>query len=96
MEESCASFDLSQIEIEREIVLKQKRDIGYVQFQYKQTTSKFLMTTKQLNKEYASVMLKADRAVGRKEAVSLLHRADSIRKRIAARDVDPTVIRCSS
>tara|TARA_Y100001968_G_C19076094_1_gene580747 strand:- start:335 stop:511 length:177 start_codon:yes stop_codon:yes gene_type:complete len=53
------------------------------------------MTTKQLNKEYASVMLKADRAVGRKEAVSLLHRADSIRKRIAARD-EPTVIPYSS
>ena len=40
------------------------------------------MTKRQLNKEYADVMLKADKAVGRKEAVSLLHRADSIRKKL--------------
>jgi len=54
------------------------------------------MTRKQLNKEYASVMLKANRAVGRKEAVSLLHRADAIRKCMAEKDIEPTVIRCSS
>ena len=40
------------------------------------------MTKRQLNKEYADVMLEADKAVGRKEAVSLLHRADSIRKKL--------------
>ena len=40
------------------------------------------MTKKQLNKEYVDIMLKADKAVGRKEAVSLLHRADSIRKKL--------------
>ena len=40
------------------------------------------MTRRQLNKEYADVMLKAGKAIGRKEAVSLLHRADSIRKKL--------------
>ena len=40
------------------------------------------MTKSQLNKEYVDIMLKADKAVGRKEAVSLLHRADSIRKKL--------------
>tara|TARA_Y100001968_G_scaffold313185_1_gene337129 strand:+ start:1892 stop:2032 length:141 start_codon:yes stop_codon:yes gene_type:complete len=40
------------------------------------------MTKKQLNKEYNHVMLKAEKAIGRKEAVHLLHRADSIRKRL--------------
>ncbi len=50
------------------------------------------MSTKQLNKEYANVMLKAARAVGRKEAVSLLHKADSIRKRMAERNLEPTEI----
>ena len=40
------------------------------------------MTIKQLNSEYAKVMLKAANAVGRKESVSLLRKAASIRKRI--------------
>ena len=40
------------------------------------------MTHKGLNKEYLDVMLKADKAVGRKEGVRLLHRADSIRKKL--------------
>ncbi len=41
------------------------------------------MTEKQLKKEYAKVMLKADKAIGRKEVVSLLHKAASIRKKLA-------------
>ena len=45
------------------------------------------MTKKQLNKEYDSLMVKAERAVGRKEAVSLLHRADSIRKRMNEKEL---------
>jgi len=40
------------------------------------------MTEKQLNKEYAKVMRKAQDAVGRKEGVGLLHKADSIRKKM--------------
>tara|TARA_Y100001968_G_scaffold333938_1_gene401433 strand:+ start:12627 stop:12794 length:168 start_codon:yes stop_codon:yes gene_type:complete len=40
------------------------------------------MTQRQLNKEYREIMLKADQAVGRKEAVGLLHKADSIRKKL--------------
>tara|TARA_Y100001968_G_scaffold229671_1_gene212473 strand:- start:281 stop:430 length:150 start_codon:yes stop_codon:yes gene_type:complete len=41
------------------------------------------MTKRQLNKEYAKVMTKAEKAIGRKEAVSLLHRADRIRNQIS-------------
>ncbi len=54
------------------------------------------MTKKQLNMEYEKLMIKAERAVGRKEAVSLLHRADSISKRIFEKEIKMTVIRCSS
>ncbi len=54
------------------------------------------MTKKQLNKEYESVMLKADRAFGRKEVVSLLHRAESLRKRMNDKDIQEKVIRCMS
>mgnify|MGYP001200220424 CR=1 FL=1 len=54
------------------------------------------MTKKQLNKEYEKLMLKAERAVGRKEAVSLLHRADSISKRMIEKEIKSTVIPCSS
>ncbi|WP_320664325.1 hypothetical protein [Prochlorococcus sp. MIT 1223] len=41
------------------------------------------MNQSKLNKEYAKVMHKANNAVGRKEAVSLLHRADRIRTEIS-------------
>ncbi len=44
------------------------------------------MTHRQLNKEYVDIMRKADKAIGRKEAVSLLHKADSIRKKLHAID----------
>ena len=37
------------------------------------------MTKEQLNKEYAKIMVKAEKANGRKEVVSLLHKADRIR-----------------
>ena len=40
------------------------------------------MTKKQLNKEYTKVMMKAEEAIGRKAAVSLLRKADSIRKKL--------------
>ena len=53
------------------------------------------MTTKKLNKEYANLMLKAERAVGRKEGVSLLHRADKIRKRMTDNNGSNTIC-CSS
>ena len=43
------------------------------------------MTTKQLNREYSKIMLKAEKAIGRKEGVSLLHKADSIRKKLYAK-----------
>tara|TARA_Y100001968_G_scaffold311820_1_gene334315 strand:- start:1034 stop:1189 length:156 start_codon:yes stop_codon:yes gene_type:complete len=44
------------------------------------------MIKKKLNKEYADTMLKASKAIGRKEAISLLHRADSIRKKLSKID----------
>ena len=37
------------------------------------------MIKEQLNDEYAKIMIKAEKASGRKEAVSLLHKADRIR-----------------
>ena len=40
------------------------------------------MNQRNLNKEYVDTMLKADKAIGRKEAVSLLHKADAIRKKL--------------
>ena len=40
------------------------------------------MTITQLNKEYAKVMLEAQDAQGRKEAMSLLKKARSIRKEL--------------
>ena len=48
------------------------------------------MSKSQLNKEYDSVMLKADLAEGRKEAVGFLHRADSIRKRMSDSEIAET------
>ena len=42
----------------------------------------FLMTRTQLNIEYEKVMLEADKAVGRKEAMSLFKKARSIKKKI--------------
>ena len=45
------------------------------------------MSKSQLNKEYENVMLKADLAEGRKEAVGFLHRADSIRKRMSDAEI---------
>ena len=41
------------------------------------------MTKGQLNIEYVKIMTKADRAIGRKEALSLLRRADRIRNQIS-------------
>ena len=46
------------------------------------------MTKRQLNKEYAKVMTKAEKAIGRKEAVSLLHRADRIRNQISKKLIE--------
>ena len=40
------------------------------------------MITDQLNNEYAKIMIKAENANGRKEAVSLLHKADRLRTAI--------------
>ena len=40
------------------------------------------MTKKQLTKEYERTMLEAEAAVGRKDAVHLLHKADRIRKKL--------------
>ena len=48
------------------------------------------MSKSQFNKEYESVMLKADLAEGRKEAVGFLHRADSIRKRMSDAEISET------
>tara|TARA_Y100001968_G_C19382393_1_gene731023 strand:- start:1159 stop:1335 length:177 start_codon:yes stop_codon:yes gene_type:complete len=50
------------------------------------------MSKSQLNKEYDSVMLKADIAKGRKEAVGFLHRADSIRKRMSDAEISKIVL----
>ena len=41
------------------------------------------MATKQLNKEYANIMVQAQKAIGRKETVGLFHRADRIRLQIS-------------
>ena len=51
------------------------------------------MAQRQLNKEYVDIMLKADKAVGRKEVVSLLHKADSIRKKL--HDLDTHLVKKS-
>ena len=40
------------------------------------------MTKKQLSKEYAKVMLEAEEALGRKEAISLFKKAHSIKKKL--------------
>ena len=50
------------------------------------------MTKTQLNKEYAKVMIRADKAIGRKEAVSLLHRADRIRTEISNKVVRKKIL----
>ncbi len=47
------------------------------------------MKTKQLNKEYDTVMYQADKAIGRKEAISLFRKAESIRKKIYAKEEYP-------
>ena len=44
------------------------------------------MSQRKLSKEYVDTMLKANKAVDRKEAVSLLHKADSIRKKLRVVD----------
>ena len=41
------------------------------------------MTKEQLNKEYAEVLIEAEKANGRKESVSLLHKANRIRAALA-------------
>ena len=41
------------------------------------------MTKEQLNKEYAKIMIEAEKANGRKESVSLLHKAGRIRAALA-------------
>ena len=40
------------------------------------------MTQEQLNTEYTRLMQEAELVTGRKEAVSLLHKADAIRTRL--------------
>ncbi len=40
------------------------------------------MTQAQLNEEYEEIMLEAQEAIGRKDAVSLLRKADKIRKKL--------------
>ena len=40
------------------------------------------MSTYQLNSEYEKVMLEAEKAVGRKESMSLFKKARSIKKKI--------------
>ncbi len=47
------------------------------------------MTKKQMNKEYAKIMLKAEAAVGRKEAMSLFKEARLIRKKIHHNESSP-------
>ena len=43
----------------------------------------YFMNNQQMNTEYSLLMLKADKANGRKEVVSLLHKADRIRTAIS-------------
>ncbi|KGG12793.1 MULTISPECIES: hypothetical protein [Prochlorococcus] len=46
------------------------------------------MAKKLLNIEYAELMLQAEEAVGRKEAVGLLHKAYRIRKKIYRQEAE--------
>ena len=47
------------------------------------------MIKEQLNNEYAKIMMKAQNANGRKEAVSLLHKADRIRTALLSKKQNP-------
>ena len=48
------------------------------------------MIKKQLNKEYEKTMLEAEEAVGRKDGVHLLHKADRIRKKLYQVQPEPS------
>ena len=68
-----------------------RSDIGEAQFIEKEKqTQRVVMTKKQLNKEYEKTMLEAEEAVGRKDAVHLLHKADRIRKKLYQVKTEPS------
>ena len=86
-----ASLNLGRDQLEEE--LSNGSDIGKSN-SLKTKSNTRLMTTKQLNKEYAETMHQAAEASGRRETLELYKKAKSIKKELYGDDPEYPLIHC--